>query len=95
MENEDEEGVWGYLVPMDSRGGEPLVLRSRSACPAPMDAKKDMKKRVPRDKYEKEEESFEKKKIKGLSSNGYLIGRHPECGRHQLEAVYLRLHRLI
>jgi len=28
----------------------------------------------------KDEEAFEKKKEKGVSSGGYLIGRHPECG---------------
>ncbi len=32
--------------------------------------------------YGKEEEAYEQTKLKGVASGGYLIGRHPECGRH-------------
>src|ERR1700761_5942113 len=35
VEDEEAEGVWGYLIPTDTRGGEPLVMRQRSACPIP------------------------------------------------------------
>jgi serine/threonine-protein kinase Chk2 len=28
------------------------------------------------------EEAYERTKVKGVSSGGYLIGRHPECGKY-------------
>ena len=31
--------------------------------------------------FEKEEEAYENTKLKGIASGGYLIGRHPECGK--------------
>ncbi|KAH6898296.1 kinase-like domain-containing protein [Thelonectria olida] len=85
IEDEVAEGVWGYLVPLDPKYGEkPIVLKKRSACPRPdsvADATKtDPKHNKGKAPLLKEEESFEKKKQhKGISSNGYLIGRHPEC----------------
>lgn len=84
VDDEEGEGVWGYLVPSDIRaGGEPLVLKQRSACPIPDKPDNgDFKGRVPRDRYQQEEKAYEKTKIKGKASGGYLIGRHPECGRH-------------
>ena len=80
VEDEEDEGVWGYMVPMDNRGGEPLVLKSRSACPVPEMPSKKEKKTVPKDEYERQEQKYEATKITGLSSSGDLIGRHPECG---------------
>lgn len=90
VEDEDAEGVWGYLVPIDEIFGETLVLRSRSACPAPYptsDFGKGSKKRGKAEtgvaSFAKEERDYEaEKKIKGFPSGGYLIGRHPECGMH-------------
>jgi serine/threonine-protein kinase Chk2 len=83
VEDEEAEGVWGYLVPSDmNAGGEPLVLKQRSACPMPDKRNNgDFKKRVSRNRYQQEEKEYEKTKIKGKASGGYLIGRHPECGR--------------
>ncbi|KAF2456711.1 cell-cycle checkpoint serine-threonine kinase [Lineolata rhizophorae] len=83
VEDEDGEGVWGYLVPLDANAGEPLVLKKRAACPLP-DSKPvdtDGRKRVNKRYYEKQEEEYEKRKAKGVSAGGYLIGRHPECDR--------------
>jgi serine/threonine-protein kinase Chk2 len=74
------------MVPTDSRGGDVLVLRSRSACPVPSMPKQNEKKAVSKDEYEKQEKWFEEKKVTGLSSSGYLFGRHPECGRHHQTA---------
>lgn len=84
VEDEEGEGVWGYLIPSDTRdGGEPLVLKQRSACPMPdKHHSGDYKGKVPRNRYQEEEKAYEKTKIKGKASGGYLIGRHPECGRH-------------
>jgi serine/threonine-protein kinase Chk2 len=31
--------------------------------------------------FKKEEEAYEDTKLKGIASGGYLIGRHPECGK--------------
>jgi serine/threonine-protein kinase Chk2 len=37
--------------------------------------------KVGRKSYEKQEEKYEEEKVKnGVTSGGYLIGRHPECG---------------
>ncbi|KHN96321.1 checkpoint kinase 2-like protein [Metarhizium album ARSEF 1941] len=85
VEDEVKEGVWGYLVPLDSKYGDrPLVLKRRNACPqsdtvdaavngekTPVDTKKPAAIRA--------EEAFERKNAKGAASGGYLIGRHPEC----------------
>jgi len=88
VEDEVKEGVWGYLFPMDARhGGQCVVLRKRTTYP---DA--DTVAQAVPTAFEKgarwgqraliqEEESFEKQKVNGLASGGYLIGRHPECGR--------------
>lgn len=90
VEDEEAEGVWGYLVPSDIRaGGEPLVLKQRSACPVPKKhTKSELKGRVPRDRYKQEENAYEQTKIDGKASGGYLIGRHPECGRHTSGSRY-------
>lgn len=88
VEDEEAEGVWGYLVPVDAVFGDTLVLRSRSACPAPYPngdfgkgTKKRGKGRANTPSYVKEELEYEhdKKKL-GFPAGGYLIGRHPECG---------------
>ena len=90
VEDEDAEGVWGYLVPIDDVFGDTLVLRTRTACPAPYpntDFGKGTKKRAKAQtgvtNYGIEEEEYEQEKRKsGFPSSGYLIGRHPECGMH-------------
>lgn len=79
VEDEVKEGVWGYLFPLNTRyGGRCVVLKKRVACPRPNDAGSpaDSKKN---DKSPLEQE--EKANTKGVPSGGYLIGRHPECGR--------------
>lgn len=83
VEDEVKEGVWGYLFPLDTKYGKCLVMKKRAACPLPdtLEAKdaapKDKKGKSP---LKKEEEAYEKTKVKGVASGGYLIGRHPECG---------------
>jgi serine/threonine-protein kinase Chk2 len=83
VEDEETEGVWGYLVPIDGTS-DALVLRKRAACPVPA---KGMgrpygQKKVSKDTYVKEEDEYENKKAEaGVPSGGYLIGRHPECDR--------------
>lgn len=80
--DEEGEGVWGYLVPVDGVT-EPLVLRKRAACPVPATkvGKTDGKQRTSKKEYQKQEDEYEvDKATKGVPAGGYLIGRHPECG---------------
>ncbi|KAF2141800.1 uncharacterized protein K452DRAFT_287758 [Aplosporella prunicola CBS 121167] len=84
VEDEEGEGVWGYLVPVDNIFGDSLVLRKRSACPIPgPTALPSGKQSVPRKGLKNQEEEYEKKKQQGdaVPAGGYLIGRHPECDR--------------
>ena len=87
VEDEAEEGVWGYLLPLDQKYGKSLVLRKRSACPMP-DGMQDFGKssgdrqsKTNGKDFKKEEDAYEQTKLKGVASGGYLIGRHPECGK--------------
>lgn len=83
VSDEEAEGVWGYLVPIDGIS-DALVLRKRAACPIPG---KGMgrpygQKKVAKETYVQEENEYEVKKASvGVPSGGYLIGRHPECDR--------------
>lgn len=88
VKDETEEGVWGYLLPLDQKFGKSLVLRKRNACPLPdgmANFGKDGGSRQSKDgkskDFAKEEAAFEQTKLDGIASGGYLIGRHPECGR--------------
>lgn len=85
VEDEEGEGVWGYLIPLDGavNRSDALVLRRRAACPVPSTrvGKTDGKHKVNPSTYKAQEEGYEKEKAeKGLPAGGYLIGRHPECG---------------
>ncbi len=86
VDDEEAEGVWGYLLPLDSTSGGTLVLKKRTACPVPSydgfgkgTARKE-RGASEGNNYEKEEEDYEQSKEKGIPAGGYLIGRHPECG---------------
>jgi serine/threonine-protein kinase Chk2 len=80
VKDEEEEGVWGYLMPLNQQNGRILVLRTRGACPI-SDESLDIGKIKKRKDPASEEEEFEQSKIEGVASRGYLIGRHPECGK--------------
>lgn len=87
VKDETEEGVWGYLLPLDQKYGKTLVLKKRNACPLP-DSMADFGKfsgeKLSKDgkskDFKAEQESYDQTKLKGPASGGYLIGRHPECG---------------
>ncbi|KFA60584.1 hypothetical protein S40285_08673 [Stachybotrys chlorohalonatus IBT 40285] len=88
VEDEAKEGVWGYLVPLDPKyGDKPVVLKKRSACPLPdtvgLAVEKNGQKNDAGGEGKsvalKDEEAYERSKVKGAASGGYLIGRHPEC----------------
>ncbi|RDA96086.1 hypothetical protein CP533_5779 [Ophiocordyceps camponoti-saundersi (nom. inval.)] len=101
VEDEVKEGVWGYLLPLDVKYGDgPLVLKRRSACPL-TDAlhaaasgdkagEKDGKPAAIR-----EADAYNRTKIKGVASGGYLIGRHPECDIVVAEGVVSNRHCLL
>lgn len=80
--DEAEEGVWGYLLPLDSRYGRCIVLKKRSSCPLPdtVTATKTVKQSDAKSPLPEEAE-YEKSKVGGIPAGGYLIGRHPECGK--------------
>jgi serine/threonine-protein kinase CHEK2 len=82
--DEEEQEVWGYLVPMDQFSGDVMVLRRREACPVPDNdvGTATGTEKVHPSEWKGEEEKYEAKKIeKGVTSGGYLIGRHRECGK--------------
>lgn len=81
VEDEEKEGVWGYLFPLNTMyGGRCVVLKKRSTCPNSDESASALVKKQSGAGALKQEESFEKSKVKGAPSGGYLIGRHPECG---------------
>ena len=85
-EDEEEEGTWGYLFPMNAQYGHRLVMKKRSFCPAPIrpleigrETKKNKKVRSEHELVENEENYEENKMDDGFPSGGYLLGRHQEC----------------
>ena len=88
VEDEEAEGVWGYLVPVDPVFGDTLVCRARVACPASFPSSnfgrgnKDRgKAQTKKSCYVDEEKHYEEEKtVSGFPGPGYIIGRHPECG---------------
>ncbi|KAL4761683.1 CAMK family serine/threonine-protein kinase [Aspergillus foveolatus] len=71
VEDEAAEGVWGYLIPLDDKVRDALVLRKRDGCDAKPTKEQSSKER-------KSKESSAKHAANRLPG-GYLIGRHPEC----------------
>ncbi|OJJ81110.1 CAMK family serine/threonine-protein kinase [Aspergillus glaucus CBS 516.65] len=68
VEDEDAEGVWGYLIPLDDTVHSALPLTKRDSCQGPRNSG---------DKgHDKDSESEKKGSCR---PGGYLIGRHPEC----------------
>lgn len=67
--DEDAEGVWGYLIPLDDKVSGAFVLKKRNACESQDASSKDKDGKKPR------------KPVNGRAPGGYLIGRHPECGK--------------
>lgn len=86
VKDEAKEGVWGYLFPLNTNyGGKCKVLRKRGACPMPATVKDAVdlapSKKTGKRSLQSEEKEFEQKKVSGVPAGGYLIGRHPECGK--------------
>ncbi|KAK5076929.1 serine/threonine protein kinase [Lithohypha guttulata] len=83
---DDDEGTWGFLIPVNPNIGHKLTMKRRAFCPAPMKpleigrpTTKNRKVSEP-DELLKDEEAYEKQKeTQGFPAGGYLLGRHPEC----------------
>ncbi|KAF9730685.1 hypothetical protein PMIN03_002635 [Paraphaeosphaeria minitans] len=98
VDDEEGKGVWGYLVPLDTRSGDVMVLHRRSACPVPPSivANTSGREKVAKNKFTKQEEGYEQEKAKhGVTSGGYLIGRHPECDRQLRSPTVSNRHCLL
>lgn len=84
-EDEADDSIWGYLLPLDERYGKKLKMRKRPSCPAPqqpLEAGKSRQKTPSKGKNSlaRDEAIYEKtKKEVGHPANGYLVGRHSEC----------------
>ncbi|KAL4811561.1 cytochrome P450 [Aspergillus unguis] len=74
VEDEAAEGVWGYLIPLDDKVRDALVLRKRDSCETEPNPKPNAKKGA----QGKGKVSAAKEPI-SRRPGGYLIGRHPEC----------------
>merc|ERR1711939_475339 len=81
VQDETEEGVWGYLLPLDAKYGKSLVLKKRNACPLPgkmedFGKDKDRKSKKGKGKgkdFKKEEEIYEDTKMNGIASNRHCL----------------------
>lgn len=76
VKDEMEEGVWGYLLPVDQKG-KTLVMRKRNACPLPRgmenfgkDGGNRQSKKGKGKDFEAEEEAYEETKLQGIASGG-------------------------
>jgi serine/threonine-protein kinase CHEK2 len=85
VEDEVAEGVWGYLIPIgSSQHQDAVVLKKRAVCPATLPNATSRQTRsatrsqgtAPGNRRQNESS-----KQKGSPSGGYIIGRHPECGK--------------
>jgi serine/threonine-protein kinase Chk2 len=74
VEDEAAEGVWGYLIPLNDKVRDSLVLRKRDGCT-------DRGSKEGPAKGSQRQGKDTKNKQDQASPGGYLIGRHPECGK--------------
>jgi serine/threonine-protein kinase Chk2 len=95
VEDEEAEGVWGYLTPIASSQYEPsVVLKKRDSCAVvlpKMTSRQTRSATKGKGKDSANGKQNEPGRQKGSPSNGYIIGRHPECGKsivgHLLQPV--------
>lgn len=85
VEDEAAEGVWGYLIPLDDKSGNALVMKKRNSCESGSCAQTTREATSSPSRSSKKQPKTSKKTESTKSSayppGGYLIGRHPECGR--------------
>ncbi|KAI9042215.1 CAMK family serine/threonine-protein kinase [Aspergillus affinis] len=71
VEDEAAERVWGYLIPLDDKFRDALVMRKRDGC--------ERRNVTPGNKPEGPQAQSKKSTKQTRSPGGYLVGRHPEC----------------
>ncbi|OJJ05362.1 hypothetical protein ASPVEDRAFT_55267 [Aspergillus versicolor CBS 583.65] len=76
VEDEAAEGVWGYLIPLDDKVKDALVLRKRDSCD---DDTTSSSKPIPKKGVASQAKNFSLKQQPSRRPGGYLVGRHPEC----------------
>lgn len=85
VEDEAAEGVWGYLIPLDDKAGHALVLKKRNSCDNGSCGQTDREATSSPSRTSKKQSKTPKKldssKSPAYPPGGYLIGRHPECGK--------------
>ena len=82
--DEIKEGVWGYLLPLDTRFVRaPVVFKKKGVCPPPAATVESPAAAVTKNGSKRGRKASDKEQEqKGGSpaSGGYVLGRHPECG---------------
>ncbi|KAL3493133.1 lanosterol 14-alpha-demethylase [Aspergillus germanicus] len=73
VEDEAAEGVWGYLIPLDDKVRDSLVLRKRDGCEDGTSGSKSSTKKASQKRSKSLTEAHSRR------PGGYLVGRHPEC----------------
>ncbi|KAK2738797.1 hypothetical protein FQN55_000435 [Onygenales sp. PD_40] len=83
VDDEAAEGVWGYLIPLDDKFGDPLVLKKRDTLCSPLFGTTTRRNGNPKPKRGRGHGGTSKARLEVSSSQdytgGYLIGRHAEC----------------
>lgn len=88
VDDEEAEAVWGYLVPIDGKSNRfgTLVLRERQTCAPKSQCSSNGKSSLSKSNKSKASDKKGEKSKEGESpSKGYLIGRHPECGKYLIK----------
>jgi serine/threonine-protein kinase Chk2 len=87
VEDEAAEGVWGYLIPLDDKFGNALVLKKRNSCESTESGRQSEVKGSLTNRNltttRNPAKTTATKTSPILPPSGYLIGRHPECGKQQ------------
>lgn len=79
--DEAAEGVWGYLIPLDDKVKDALVLRKRDSCE---DDTNSSSKPIAKKGAASQAKNSSVKQQSSRRPGGYLVGRHPECGKCHL-----------
>ncbi|EGS18823.1 uncharacterized protein CTHT_0054330 [Thermochaetoides thermophila DSM 1495] len=96
VEDEEKEGVWGYLFPLDTRFGlTPYVLRKKDACQAANAVEKQKESSQSSRAGRRSQRVAAVKSVKAGSPVGFLIGRHPECDLRIDDAAVSNRHCLL
>ena len=80
--DELKEGVWGYLLPLDTRFVRaPVVLKKRVVCHPPASSAESATTAKNGAKGNRRVSGKAQGQKDNAAAGGYVIGRHPECGR--------------